>query len=62
VLNAECADFAEAEEIVLREDGGNSDIGYPWSAMLPNGDVLVSYYFNVKDGPRHIAGTILRME
>ncbi len=62
VLNPECTDFAEAEEIVLRDDGGNSDIGYPWAAMLPNGDVLVSYYFNVKDGPRHIAGTILRME
>ncbi len=62
VLNPECTDFAEAEEIVLRDDAGNSDIGYPWAAMLPNGDVLVSYYFNIEDGPRHIAGTILRMD
>lgn len=58
VLNAECTDFAAAPEIVLRDDGGNTDVGYPWSAVLPGGSVLSVYYFNVADGPRFIGGTV----
>ena len=61
VLEPECRDFATAEEIVIRDDGGNSDIGYPWSALLPDGRVLVVYYFNIADGTRHIAGSILAL-
>lgn len=34
ILNAECTDFATAPEIVLREDGGNGDIGYTWPVQL----------------------------
>ena len=62
VLNPECTDFATAPEMVLRDDGGTTDIGYPWSVQLDEDRVLVIYYFNVDDGPRHIAGTILEME
>lgn len=62
VLEQECRDFATAPEIVLREDGGNADIGYPWSALLPDGRVLVVYYFNTSDGTRYIGGTILTPE
>jgi sialidase-1 len=58
ILNPECTDFATAPEIVLRDDGGNADVGYPWSALLPGGRVLTVYYFNLADGPRFIAGTI----
>jgi hypothetical protein len=48
-----------APEIVLREDGGSGDLGYPWSAPLPGGRVLSVYYFNTDHGgPRWIAGTI----
>lgn len=61
VLDAECTNFATAEEIVLRDDGGNGDLGYPWAAMLSNNRVLVVYYFNVGDGTRHIAGTVVEM-
>ena len=59
ILNAECTDFATAKEIVLREDGGNSDIGYTWPVQLDKNHVLVVYYFNKDNGTRHIAGTIL---
>ena len=62
VLNAECTDYATAEEIVLRDDGGTTDLGYPWPVMLDDSRVLVVYYFNTGDGTRHIAGTILKMD
>lgn len=61
VLNAECTNAAGAEEIVLRDDGGSTDLGYPWATMMPNGQVLVAYYFNKENGTRHIAGSILEM-
>ncbi len=61
VLDAECADIFEAPEIILREDGGNGDIGYPWAAMVSPTRVLVVYYFNLKDATRHIAGTFLEI-
>lgn len=61
VLNAECTDFATAPEIVLRDDGGTTDLGYPWSVVLDAKHVLVTYYFNIADGPRHIAGTVLEL-
>jgi hypothetical protein len=59
VLNAECSDFATAPEIILRDDGSNTDIGYSWPVLLDEGRVLVVYYFNKENGTRHIAGTIL---
>ncbi len=62
LLNAECTDIETAPEFVLRDDGGSGDIGYTWATMMPNGNVLVAYYFNIKDGTRHIAGSILKVE
>jgi hypothetical protein len=62
ILNPECTDFATAPEIVLRDDGGTTDIGYPWSVQLDENRVLVVYYYNIENGPRHIAGTILEIE
>lgn len=59
VLNAECTDYITAPEFVIREDGGNTDIGYPWAVMLDDGNVLVTYYYNQENGTRYIAGTIL---
>lgn len=49
VLNADCTDIAEAQEIILRDDGGSRDLGYPWTVVFPDGRVLVVYYFNQKD-------------
>ncbi len=62
VLNAECTDFETAPEIVLCDDGGNTDLGYTWPVLLDNRRVLVVYYFNQNDGIRYIAGTILEIE
>jgi hypothetical protein len=62
ILNAECTDFATAPEIILRDDGGTTDLGYPWAVVLDERSVLVTYYFNRADGPRHIAGTILELD
>ena len=62
ILNAECTDFATAPEIVLRDDGGNTDLGYTWPVQLDKNRVLVVYYFNKENGTRHIAGTILEIK
>lgn len=49
-----------SEEIVLRDDGGNRDLGYPRSVERPDGKVVTTYYFwDKKTGPeRYIAATI----
>jgi sialidase-1 len=62
ILNPECTDFSTAKEIILREDGGNSDIGYSWPVLMDGNRVLVTYYFNKMNGTRHIAGTILEIK
>jgi len=59
VLNPECSNVADAPEIVLRDDGGGTDLGYPWVVALPGRRVLVVYYFQKENGTRHIAGTWL---
>lgn len=61
ILNAECTDYRTAPEIVLRDDGGSRDIGYPWAVVLDKSKVLVVYYFNIDRGPKHIAGTLLEI-
>lgn len=52
-------------EIVLREDGGSYDLGYPRTVIRPDGQLLTVYYFNnandsvqMDGGVRHIAATI----
>lgn len=59
VLDPECTNTASAREIVLRDDGGNGDLGYPWATMVTKKRALVVYYFNQGDGTRQIAGTFL---
>jgi len=61
VLNAECTDWDTAQEVILRTDGGNSDIGYTWPVQLDEHRVLVVYYYNKENGLRYIAGTILEL-
>ncbi|MFH1006716.1 MAG: sialidase family protein [Candidatus Latescibacterota bacterium] len=60
ILDPECTDFS-GEEIVLRDDGGAGDLGYPWSCITADGRILSVYYFNQKDGTRYIAGTFLEI-
>lgn len=47
------------EEIVLRDDGGSWDLGYPRVVQRPDGKVVVAYYFNTDaEAERYIAATI----
>ena len=55
------------EEIILRDDGGSYDLGYPRTHLRSDGALVSVYYFNSKDdgiqqngGVRHIAATIWR--
>lgn len=48
-----------SDEVVLRDDAGNRDIGYPRIAQRSDGTVVAVYYYN--DGPqenRYIAATL----
>ena len=62
VLDAECTNPAAAPEVVLRDDGGSIDLGYPWSTVIAKDRALIVYYFNHADGPRTIEGTIVQIE
>ena len=62
VLDPECANLASAPEIILRDDGGDGDLGYPWATMLSKHRALVVYYFHTANPTRHIAGTILAID
>lgn len=55
-------------EIILRDDGGSRDLGYPRAVESKDGELLVTYYFNDKDdsiqmngGVRYIGGTLLQL-
>jgi len=62
VLDPECERIELAPEIVLRDDGGNADLGYPWATMISKHRALVVYYFNRANGTRYIAGSFLAVE
>ncbi len=48
-------------EIVIRDDGGSHDIGYPRTIQRTDGSIVTVYYFaDEPDGPRYIASTIWR--
>ncbi len=47
------------DEIVLRDDGGGRDLGYPRSVQRPDGKVVTTYYFyHDHSEPRYIGATI----
>jgi hypothetical protein len=62
VLDPECTNVATASEVVLRDDGGSVDLGYPWATMVGKDRALVVYYFNQADGMRTIDGTFVQVE
>jgi hypothetical protein len=56
-------------EIVVRDDGGSWDLGYPQAIESTPGKVMVVYYFNSKNdkiqadgGVRHIERTIFTVD
>jgi len=47
------------EEIILRDDGGNWDLGYPRTVQRPDGKVVTVYYYNQDENrERYIGATI----
>ena len=49
-------------EIVLRDDGLDTDMGYPSSAQLPDGSILTTYYWHEQDQIRHIRSARWRVD
>ncbi|MBN1352673.1 exo-alpha-sialidase [candidate division KSB1 bacterium] len=48
-----------SEEIILRDDGGCWDLGYPRTVQRPDGKVVAVYYFNDEENTeRYLAATI----
>jgi len=46
------------EEIILRDDAGSWDLGYPRTVQRPDGKLVTIYYYNDEDQERYIAATI----
>ena len=59
VCDAELEHIAEAEEIILRDDAPNGDLGYTGAVQLDDGTALVAYYICGQDGIRTIDVTAL---
>ena len=64
VCDAELTDIANAEEFIIRDDGGRIDTGYPWIASLGYDRYVVVYYNNnlVHKGAGGIECTILEIK
>lgn len=60
LMDSSAEDFI-GDEIIIRDDGLCGDVGYPWSVEMPDGKILVVYYFTKEDGIRHIAGSLLTL-
>lgn len=60
ICDPELQHIEDAEEIVLRDDGANGDLGYPNAILLDDGTALVCYYICGADGTRRIDVTALR--
>ena len=49
------------DEIVLRDDAGSHDIGYPRTVQCSDGTIVTVYYYNDHpDGERYVAATLWR--
>ena len=60
ICNSELTNISEAEEIILRDDAPNGDLGYPHAIQLDNGDIIISYYISDSDGIRTISTSRIR--
>jgi hypothetical protein len=45
-----------SDEIVLRQDGGSWDLGYPRSVQRKDGKMVSVYYYNTKEHPERFIG------
>lgn len=58
LVNPEFDNLDAAEEFVIRDDGGSSDIGYPWAVQTADGNMFIAYYMNHDLGTKHAAESI----
>ena len=48
-----------SDELVLRDDAGTGDIGYPRTVLRGDGKLVTCYYYaDEEDGERYIGGTV----
>jgi hypothetical protein len=43
-------------EIILRDDGGDWDLGYPRAVLRPDGSIVIAYYFNTDTNEERFIG------
>ena len=48
-----------SDEIVLRQDGGSWDLGYPRSVQRKDGKMVSVYYYNTKEHPERFIGATI---
>lgn len=48
-----------SDEIVLRQDGGSWDLGYPRSVQRKDGKVVSIYYYNTREHPERFIGATI---
>lgn len=50
-----------SDELILRDDGGSPDLGYPRTVQRPDGTMVAVYYFNDRPGgAAYLAATLWR--
>lgn len=61
LLDAECQIIPEYDEIILRNEGCNWDLGYPYSVQLKDDSILIVYWINLQNEVRHIAASFVKL-
>ena len=62
ILDKPTADPDFSREVIIRDDGVGTDLGYPWSAQLADNTVLTVYYMTSQRGLREIWGSWITLE
>ena len=62
LLDANCDNLDTTQELILRDDGGSFDLGYPHVLPLPGGKALITYYHNVDNGLRFVTGSLVEVK
>ena len=50
------------QQVVLRDDGPDRDVGYPSTVQFDDGQLLTVYYWHGEDGIRHLQRTSWELE
>lgn len=61
LIDADCGNIGQAEEVIIRGDGYNGALGYPAAVQIEEDLVLLAYYHNTRGEPPWIGGTLLEI-